>query len=73
MANSNQILGQIMIKPWKSKESSRVITKPRLKPNFGLSRPKSQPRESQEKSKNIKAIQERNKEETREKQDLRLF
>ena len=36
-------------------------------------RPKSRPRGSQEKSKNIKAIQERNKEETREKQDLRPF
>ena len=58
---------------WKSKDSSRLLTRPRLKPNFGLSRLKSRPREEKQENKKVREKIEKNKKKSRKKQEKTKF
>ena len=62
---------------WKSKDLSRLLIRPRLKPSIGLSRPSSRPRkgkkENKEKQERNKKKPKGNQEKPREKSKSRLI
>ena len=73
MANRNQILDLMVIKSWKERSFLDFLTRPRLKPNFGLSRPKSRPREGNQEDKKVREEIEKNKKKSRKKQEKTKF